>query len=378
MPGPFGGLAGAVARGMSGADEIERQRKAEEDRKAQLEISRMAQMAAFREMGIMPESEAPTVSDDPVIQGFNGLKPRAVASVRAPRTDPSYKPLGSAGGQRYVQGPRPAEIAATRKQEQQVRQRIATLRAIAPELDADAAQGIAIDEDAFKSVIAERMKPKKPELPQRPQAPVRGTAEYLKAIADEERVRAGFKQDAVPAVRPPTEPQEKSYLFYTLMQNAQPDIDAAMSSGKVRADRVTAYLRAGPLDFLANRALSPEEQKLIRAAREFAAGVLRKESGAAVTKDELNQVWDRYFITSGDKPELDLSKADARQAYMDSMAEMAGPALTYYQKRREGQPTAQASPQDEFSDAEVLEAYNAGHTTDEAIANYIKGKRGGR
>jgi hypothetical protein len=147
---------------------------------------------------------------------------------------------------------------------------------------------------------------------------------------------APFKKDpnAPPAAKP-TESQEKSYLFYNLMEKAQPQINAAMTSGKVRKAAVSAYLMAPEIAQPAlNSQLTSEEQSLIRAFRDFAAGVLRKESGAAVTPGELREVWGRYGPGFGDDPALDKQKSDARQQYMDSMRDIAAPALEYYNKHR--------------------------------------------
>ncbi|HEX7930290.1 MAG TPA: hypothetical protein VF470_05225, partial [Sphingomicrobium sp.] len=134
-----------------------------------------------------------------------------------------------------------------------------------------------------------------------------------------------------------TEVQEKSHLFYKLMNDAQPQIDAAMQSGKVRKGAVTAYINAPDLLHAGiNSQLSREEQSLIRAFRDFAAGVLRKESGAAVTPGEMREVWGRYGPGFGDDPTLDAEKSNARKSYMETMKQQAGPALDFYAKHATG------------------------------------------
>lgn len=163
-----------------------------------------------------------------------------------------------------------------------------------------------------------------------PKAPVAGTPEW-EAV---KRKEAEIAQEVGAAKL--TEPQEKSYLFYNLMEKAQPQIDAAMGSKKVRKLAVSAYLNApsGVPQALANGALNTEEQSLIRSFRDFAAGVLRKESGAAVTPDELREVWGRYGPGFGDEPETDAEKSQGRINYMNTMRDQALPAIEYYAKRK--------------------------------------------
>lgn len=134
-----------------------------------------------------------------------------------------------------------------------------------------------------------------------------------------------------------TEPQEKSYLFYKLMENAQPQIDTAMKSGAVRKAAVSAYLATpGVLLPLANAGLNAKEQSLIRSFKDFAAGVLRKESGAAVTDSELREVWARFGPGFGDEPTLDTEKSKARIDYMTTMKQQAGPAIQFYDSHAKG------------------------------------------
>lgn len=163
---------------------------------------------------------------------------------------------------------------------------------------------------------------------------------------DVEPTDVGARPGAGGAIRPPTEAQEKSHLFFNLMKNAQPEIDAALATNKVRPDMISLQLRSGPVDFLTNRLLNAEEQQLLRAARDFTAGVLRKESGAAVTNTELLEALNRYIPLSGDLPELSEAKRKARDEYMGVMEQSASPASRYYDstKRRPAGASAAATP----------------------------------
>ncbi len=132
------------------------------------------------------------------------------------------------------------------------------------------------------------------------------------------------------APRPPTEAQEKSHIFYNLMATSAPEIDSLIAGGNVRPDMVTLALRSGVLDFAANRLLNDDEQKLIRAARDFTAGVLRKESGAAIKNDEILNTFQRYIPLSGEGDAVANAKKAARANYMRTMERSALPALNYY------------------------------------------------
>jgi hypothetical protein len=162
-----------------------------------------------------------------------------------------------------------------------------------------------------------------------------------------------------------TDPQEKSFLFYNLMKNAEPEITASLQSGTIRPSAVTAFLTAGQLGDVpligkavgavakpaANANLNEEEQKLIRAGKDFTAGVLRKESGAAVTASELAETMERYFPGMfGDKPGLTTAKNLARQQYMKTMEQEATPAIRYYGAQSASQPRASTAGPPSFEE----------------------------
>lgn len=147
-----------------------------------------------------------------------------------------------------------------------------------------------------------------------------------------EATNVAAKQSA--AMAKLTEAQEKSYLFRNLMRNAEPDIDRTIAGGKIRPAALTAYLNSGPADIGINALLNEDEQVLMRAARDFTAGVLRKESGAAVTHGEIKQTLDRFFPGFGDKGPVGASKTAARKAYMQTMDDEAMPADEFYRMKK--------------------------------------------
>ena len=74
-----------------------------------------------------------------------------------------------------------------------------------------------------------------------------------------------------------------------------------------------------------NPLLSSNDQQYFNAVRLFAAGILRKETGAAFTAQELLDVQSRFFPMPGDSPQVLAQKAAARQQAVASMqAEIPG------------------------------------------------------
>jgi hypothetical protein len=69
-----------------------------------------------------------------------------------------------------------------------------------------------------------------------------------------------------------------------------------------------------------NYGASANDQMYFNAARLFAAGVLRKETGAAMTPGEVLDVAERFFPTPFDKPQVIEQKARARQQIISSLA----------------------------------------------------------
>lgn len=144
------------------------------------------------------------------------------------------------------------------------------------------------------------------------------------------------------AGRPPTRPteaQEKSAFFYSMMdrgfkemqgiENPPPLPDGQQQPSQVRGWAIQTALRT-PIG-AGNIVLNEAEQVYLRAAREFAAGVLRKESGAAVTPNELRDVFARYIEAPGDGPQVRAAKQAARLAITKDMERQALPASRYYE-----------------------------------------------
>ncbi len=69
-----------------------------------------------------------------------------------------------------------------------------------------------------------------------------------------------------------------------------------------------------------NYGASANDQMFFNAARLFAAGVLRKETGAAMTPGEILDVAERFFPAPFDRPQVIEQKARARQQIISSLA----------------------------------------------------------
>ena len=70
---------------------------------------------------------------------------------------------------------------------------------------------------------------------------------------------------------------------------------------------------------------TPEEQQLIQAKTNFITAVLRKESGAAIGKDEYATEDNKYFPKLGDSQKVIDQKADARRLAIRAIERQAGP-----------------------------------------------------
>lgn len=144
---------------------------------------------------------------------------------------------------------------------------------------------------------------------------------------------ANIRADAVGTGRAPqrpTEAQEKSYLFARRMQAANPIIE--QFGPTARLDRISAALAADNVvtQALANRALSPEEQQLVVAIRQFAEPILRKNTGAAFNREEIAWVEQQVIPVSGDSPEAQEFKRQVREREIEAFNALATPATQYY------------------------------------------------
>jgi hypothetical protein len=79
---------------------------------------------------------------------------------------------------------------------------------------------------------------------------------------------------------------------------------------------------------VANKVLSNEGQRYYQAAADWVRAKLRKESGAVITPQEMEQEIKTYFPIPGDEPATIEQKRVARQQAMEGMRGMGGRAVT--------------------------------------------------
>ena len=145
----------------------------------------------------------------------------------------------------------------------------------------------------------------------------------------EARATARARTTPTPAIKPPTEGQERNAVYYGLMSNASRELNALRDDPSIRPLAITLYLNT-PGATLGRGLLNDAEQQFIRAAQDFTAGVLRKETGAAATKSEVAMTLERYIEMGGDQPGSRQAKSAARERVTSTMAKAAAPALRYY------------------------------------------------
>lgn len=151
----------------------------------------------------------------------------------------------------------------------------------------------------------------------------------LKIDADKQiaRMRVDLAGNRPP--QRPTEGQEKSYQFYQRMAGAKPIIEKYGPTA--RLNRVTAVLAADNPVVLAglNRLLTPEEQQLVTAIRQFSEPILRKNTGAAFNKSEIRWVEQQVIPLSGDSEEAQKYKSGVRERELQTFSELATPMRSY-------------------------------------------------
>lgn len=144
--------------------------------------------------------------------------------------------------------------------------------------------------------------------------PVTGRAS---AVLDEQ----GNPLAAETTIKAPTESQAKDNLFGTRMDASHKllvDLESRVGGWESTLgtyqpsdwNPLGGLAKAGVNELAA--AVSPEAQKVAQAQRDFLNAVLRKESGAAIGKDEFTSGAQQYFPQPGDTPEVIAQKQQNR------------------------------------------------------------------
>jgi hypothetical protein len=128
----------------------------------------------------------------------------------------------------------------------------------------------------------------------------------------------------------PTEAQSNAAGFAQRMELSNSIINSLPAGSAPGAG--TRTLEAIPFvgGAMARSGQSVDTQKFDQAAQDWIRAKLRKESGAAIGKDEMVQEYNTYFPQVGDTPEKLAQKAEARRVATIGMQKAAGKAYEPY------------------------------------------------
>lgn len=124
--------------------------------------------------------------------------------------------------------------------------------------------------------------------------------------------------------KPPTEGQAKALLFGSRMQIADDALNELEARGALTPNLTKQALESvplvgGALGMGANYLGTADEQQVEQARRDFTNAVLRRESGAAIGKDEFDNAAKQYFPQPGDSAAVLRQKAINRQTAIAGM-----------------------------------------------------------
>jgi hypothetical protein len=121
-----------------------------------------------------------------------------------------------------------------------------------------------------------------------------------------------------------TEVQGAAEQFANRMENAEKSFGKVSNEG-LGLSGATQNM-TGSLPGVGNFLKTENFQKMEQAKREWVTALLRKESGAAIGKDEYTQYDRQFFPQPGDGPGVAAQKAEARRVAMEAMKKTAGPS----------------------------------------------------
>lgn len=143
------------------------------------------------------------------------------------------------------------------------------------------------------------------------------------AAADKQYQRmleAQEKKEKAATAKKPTQTQYLAAGFANRIQQAENVFSSLQSQGFDRASFGTALRGALSPEFMDTQQYKQQDQ----AERNFINAVLRRESGAAISKDEFANAETQYFPRAGDGPEVQAQKAANRKIVLEALAAEAG------------------------------------------------------
>jgi hypothetical protein len=144
-----------------------------------------------------------------------------------------------------------------------------------------------------------------------------------------------------PGSRAPNNDQTNAAGFAERMANSSSELNA-LEQGGYDPTNLRDRSAAGIGGYLGNSAMSDKGQSYRQAATNWVRANLRKESGAAIGKDEMDQEIDNYFPKAGDTADTVAQKSANRKIVEQNMIRSAGPAWTGIHPAAAPAPTAVA------------------------------------
>jgi len=152
-----------------------------------------------------------------------------------------------------------------------------------------------------------------------------------------------FVEIKTPPVIPGTKPlkspfsadQNKAAGFALRMEYAMQELEALENAGFNPVNFydffVNNYIPFAP-EALENFLSSSEYKQYARARQDFSTAQLRQETGAQISAQEVDQIYETYFPNFGDDQQTILNKKEARERAVDAMKQIAGEAYTQLKK----------------------------------------------
>jgi hypothetical protein len=138
--------------------------------------------------------------------------------------------------------------------------------------------------------------------------------------------------------KPPTEGERTAGNYYGRMKEAEALL-AGYQPSNVDYMAARKVMNGGPvMGGIANAMLSPKAQMFYQAASDWVRAKLRKESGAVIAPEEMEQEIKTYFPMPGDSQEVIEQKAKAREQATFGMRNMGGRASGDYDGKPPNKP----------------------------------------
>lgn len=159
-----------------------------------------------------------------------------------------------------------------------------------------------------------------------------------------------FQQGA--NIKPLTEGQSKDTVYATRAEGALPLIDQFGEALTGLGESV-----AGQVPIVGNYAKSPEYQKAEQAGAEFLQAILRKDTGAAITSQEMAEYGMVYLPRPGDSPEVLAQKRTSRMRALEAIKAGMPPQAILQQEKALQNTGAEAPAGDDADLDKLLEMY---------------------